>query len=265
MLIIGMDLYIINLFDNRLFIDSLKYCKGLFVFSQDLKNSLDHTLRILNIHIVVTHLYFPVNEPKTTFDIKGAKEIRAILSMTTSLENHNTFSFYRNKFTLINSDFMCFYPKNTVLSKLILNPYEKDVPLHSVLNTMTKKLPPTNWNRQLFKHIHKLINNVYEKSCDETELDGLIANNIVFCYVNNGSTITILNECIVRNTPIIINRHPLVLDLLGPKYPLYYSDTETDVFIPLKKLKKAHKYLKKINKSKFRINTFIGTLNNIIC
>ena len=79
------------------------------------------------------------------------------------------------------------------------------------------------------------------------------------------SAVNTLLECIVRNTPIIVNKHPAVVELLGENYPLYYTNSlnylDLNLFINelLKNsniIRKTHNYLKKIDKNKFKIENF---------
>ena len=68
-------------------------------------------------------------------------------------------------------------------------------------------------------------------------------------------------ECIFRNTPIIINKIPAVVELLGKNYPLYYEKI-TDVYnlINQKNIKNAYTYLSKLPKTKFNITYFVSDL-----
>ncbi|NBP58529.1 hypothetical protein EBU71_18740, partial [bacterium] len=102
--------------------------------------------------------------------------------------------------------------------------------------------------------------------------DKLLSQNIVFIYVIDASVINTLLECIARNTPIIINNHPAVTELLGADYPLYIQDkctvAEMNHRIHMllsnpKTILKAHRYLCKLDKKKYHINTFIQQFVNL--
>ena len=100
--------------------------------------------------------------------------------------------------------------------------------------------------------------------------DKLLTENIVFINLVDASAVNTVIECIVRETPIIINKLPSIVELLGEKYPLYFTeddDLNTKVYELLKndkKIIKAHKYLKRIKKEKFYINNFIEEFKNIL-
>jgi hypothetical protein len=57
----------------------------------------------------------------------------------------------------------------------------------------------------------------------DDEYDKLLANNIVFINLLDAPANTIVVECIMRNTPLLINRLPGVVEYLGEHYPLYYE------------------------------------------
>ncbi len=87
--------------------------------------------------------------------------------------------------------------------------------------------------------------------------DNLLKNNIVFIKLIDASAINTLIECVVRNTPIVINKLPAVVEILGESYPLYFNTLEeASEIINLKNIEKAHIYLKKLDKSQLKIETF---------
>ena len=99
--------------------------------------------------------------------------------------------------------------------------------------------------------------------------DKLLTENIVFINLVDASAVNTVIECIVRETPIIINKIPAVVELLGENYPLYFTEKDMNikVYEMLKadrKILKAHKYLKNMKKEKFFINNFIIEFKNIL-
>ena len=61
-----------------------------------------------------------------------------------------------------------------------------------------------------------------ERATDE-EYDRLLENSVVFLALDGAPANTTLVECIVRNTPVMVNRLPGVVEYLGSDYPLYYE------------------------------------------
>ncbi len=58
------------------------------------------------------------------------------------------------------------------------------------------------------------------------QYDILLGENVVFLPLFDSSANNALIECIVRNTPVLINRLPAVVEYLGEQYPLYYETLE---------------------------------------
>ena len=97
----------------------------------------------------------------------------------------------------------------------------------------------------------------------------LITQNIIFGhYIDCSASNTIL-ECILYNTPIILNNHPAIIEYLGKDYPLYYSEPKYDseykftLDFTLDDISNAHQYLLKLDKTKFSPETFNKKLSEI--
>jgi hypothetical protein len=56
--------------------------------------------------------------------------------------------------------------------------------------------------------------------------DELLSANIVLTEVFDASANNVVIECIARNTPLVVNRHPAVVEYLGPDYPLFFDRIE---------------------------------------
>lgn len=132
-----------------------------------------------------------------------------------------------------------------------------------------------NWYKHFYDDMTKKIGSVdFIEFLNNEEYDTLLTENIVFINLVDASAVNTLIECILRNTPIIVNKHPAVVELLGEKYPLYFENNATDVEINISVhrlfkdpliIKKAHKYLKHLDKSIYHINYFVSHFANIIC
>jgi hypothetical protein len=92
---------------------------------------------------------------------------------------------------------------------------------------------------------------------ENNDYDELLNKNIVFINLIGASAVNTVIECIVRNTPIIVNRLPALVEVLGEKYPLFYDNIH-DVRNLLKKktIEAGHNHIKNLNKDKFRIEHF---------
>lgn len=97
------------------------------------------------------------------------------------------------------------------------------------------------------------------------EYDEFLEKNIVFIDLFDSAANNTVLECIVRSTPIILNRTPGVIEYLGADYPLYFDHLdEVAGLMAIDKLAAAHRYLKLMNKEKFTIDYFMRTFVNSI-
>ena len=97
------------------------------------------------------------------------------------------------------------------------------------------------------------------------EYDDLLSKNIVFIDLFDASANNAVLECIVRNTPILINKIAPVVEYLGEDYPLYFTClAQVDALINDRGLiLKAHEYLKGMDKTMLSIPYFTQQLFNI--
>jgi hypothetical protein len=80
--------------------------------------------------------------------------------------------------------------------------------------------------------------------------DCLLAENVVAIELFDSSANNVVIECIARNTPIIVNRHPAVVEYLTDGYPLYFSDPrEIPDLLAKDRVLAAHEYLAGLDKS----------------
>lgn len=95
------------------------------------------------------------------------------------------------------------------------------------------------------------------------QYDDLLSYNIVFINLIDASAVNTILECIVRNTPILVNRLPATVEYLGSNYPLFYDDLDDINLLVSNRtnIKNAWKYLKNMDKSFLTIQSF---LNNFI-
>jgi hypothetical protein len=67
------------------------------------------------------------------------------------------------------------------------------------------------------------MNDVKKLRVSNSEYDILLSKNICFLYLYDSSANNAVIECIARNTPLLINKHPAVIEYLGKDYPFYYE------------------------------------------
>lgn len=98
---------------------------------------------------------------------------------------------------------------------------------------------------------------------DNEGYDDLFQSNLIFLDLYDSSANNVVIECIMRNTPILINPLPAITEYLGKQYPLYFSSIEdaackADDFALITE---AHQYLLSMDKSKFSYDYFIESLH----
>jgi hypothetical protein len=111
---------------------------------------------------------------------------------------------------------------------------------------------------------HKWNGIAIPKKIEDYQYDDLMARSIVCLELYDSSANTAIVESIARNTPIIINKLPSVVEYLGEDYPLYFKDrNDIPKMIEDKQLIiSGHKYLKQMDKTELSGTFFLKDLHN---
>lgn len=278
----------VTLFKNKLFLESLKFCKGLIVLSNDLKNKVENLVNTLKINIKVYLLRHPtefVDDDKmfTTkkFILNTNKKIIQIGAWMRIIHAINKLDLgenplYLNKYALRGKKMENYYYDEDLDSQKSNNINLNDMDCYITTDTnMTISeltITETNLNSNGFisrdktNRKVKLNNDVTMLSyLDNNDYDDLLSKNIVFLNLVDASVVNTIIECIVRNTPIIVNKLPALIEILGENYPLFYNDvSEVKNILNMNNIDIAYNYLKKLNKNDMKIDTFINKFKNII-
>ena len=211
---------------------SLESCLGIFVFTEYLKDWFDENLDVpCNV----------VSHPTETPDIK--------------------FSY--DKF--LDNEYKTVVQLGHHLRKLLS--------IQKLKTDMMKVWPvPCEWSRTLYaiESNREDLVEIEMNNGNYTELpwisnedyDEMLSKNIVFLDLYDSSVNNAVVECIVRNTPILVNKIPPIVELLGPNYPFYFNDLE-DASKKLKSfslVKETHEYISCLDKSPYDMKNFLVEL-----
>ncbi len=165
---------------------SLPKCYGIFTFSNYLAKYLsDH------LDVPVESLFHPTRSCEVKFDFNVFRKSKRIVQVGSWLR--------------ILSSFYCFEAKGYQKIHLL-------GPGH--LEDELKHIPGRNIDMSNVQFLQYL---------NDDEYNALLSNSIVFVDLYDSSVNNTIIECIVRNTPILVNRIEPVIEYLGKDYPLYYD------------------------------------------
>lgn len=101
---------------------------------------------------------------------------------------------------------------------------------------------------------------------DNAGYDWLLSRSVVCQEVLDASANNVTLECLARNTPVIVNRHPAVVEYLGEDYPLYWSDYREvpELLHDDSAIESAHEYLRDLNKVQFTYEAFRLQMANVL-
>ena len=209
--------------------ESMKSCLGIFVFTEYLKEWFDDNLDVpCN---VVTH-------PTETPDVKFSYD-----------------KFVDN-------------PNKTVVQ--LGHHLRKLLSIQKLQTDMAKVWPvPCEWSKTLYAIESQqedlaeieLINGNYREitwMCNE-DYDEILSKNIAFLDLYDSSVNNAVIECIVRNTPVLVNKIPPIVELLGPNYPFYFNDLK-DASKKLESfslVKETNEYMRCLDKSPYKLENFL--------
>lgn len=179
---------------------SLPHCRGLFTLSFYLKKYLESRL-----DIPIGNVFFPTETPdlKWSWDSFLANRKKKIVQVGWWLRKlHTIFQLPGGKYRKI---------------FLRINRFD--------LNRLIRRERLLLMKEGLFN------NRMYETAetviyIPDLEYDKLLSENIVILNLYDSSANNTIIECIVRNTPLLVNPLEPVIEYLGRDYPFYFSSLE---------------------------------------
>lgn len=258
-------------FEKENFLKSLKYCRGLFVLSKYLKKQLEYYLKLFNYKIPVHYIAHP-----TDFDVIKFKMCKFDINNFKFVHIggwlRNIYSFYKlsgikNKYLLKGKNMNNYIPPQNL--DIICDKDDIDnIYKHCSKNCSSNKNCRNQWIKDLKTDINNTIGSVrIIDHVSNNDFDELLSKNVVFINLHDGSAVNTIIECIVRNTPILVNRTEFTEELLGKNYPLFYNNYANDFnktnneikkLLTYSNILKGHLYLKFFDKEKYSINYFVN-------
>lgn len=269
----------IELFKDETFIQSLKECKALIVMTEYLSNQIKKSLKALglehvNVHtilhptentdIMFTWDNFMNNESKKLVQVGNwLRDVFGIYKVTLP-----TSSIIKEKAVLRNKNSENYFPPDNFLNDLYqeLNDDNNKNNNYSVVDICRNDFK----NMHIKGLYHYIVEMEESVKCidflDNSEYDDLLSKNVIFLHLMDASACNTLIECVVRNTPIIVNPIPPVVEILGKDYPLYYNNyyEVSKILDNPSLIKQGHDYLNAMSKDQLDISAFITELTNIV-
>jgi hypothetical protein len=179
---------------------SLPYCRGLFTLSNYLRKSLESKL-----NLPLNNVMFPTETPalKWTWESFTANKEKKIVQVGWWLRKlHTIFQLPTQKYKKI---------------FLRITHTDLDSLLRKERLMLIKKGQFNDGMYETGKPVLYIPNSQYDK---------LLAENLVILNLYDASANNTVVECMVRNTPILVNPLEPVIEYLGEDYPLYFSSLE---------------------------------------
>lgn len=259
----------VRLISDPLFLESLPLCKALLVMSDYLK---DWFLQIFP-ELPVYNICHPTLIVDKTFDVSAFLEKQPLQIVQIGGWLRDPYAVYSlpvynknipiQKYALKGKGMENYFPRDTdQISLQLADGSSTDLSSGSVTC-----LTPNKYYIGLIRNIHRNRDSVevIETLSDE-EFDDLLSSSMVFLYLEDASASNTVIECVVRNTPLLVNRIPAIVEVLGEEYPLFYDTIAHagQLASDLSSIVNAHLYLRNLDKTPFYIDTFLSEFQKIL-
>lgn len=227
--------------DTKEFVDSLPTCKMIICFSEDLASKVRKYVRESHfIDLPIISLYHPgeVIFEENMFSSQKFAAFQKIVQIGSWMRN--PFSIYLlnvphgyKKCALKGNGMNNIFPPDNFITTIeMIDKYkeEKNVWIKYCL----KYIKENNYLKNIFGEINeKKINTWIKEKISSVEVinklndkdyDFLLSSSIVFLDLIDCSASNTVIECIVRKTPIFVNKLNPLIEYLGEKYPLFYNN-----------------------------------------
>lgn len=190
---------------------------------------------------------------------------------------HESLKSCKGLFTLSEDAAKAVREKVNVRVESVKHPTETNVPHFSLVNRQDRVLFVGHWLRN-HPFFEKLKTNLKKTSLQsgykfnkniemlrylpKAEYDYMLATNVVFLALYASSANNTVIECIVRNTPLLVNRLRALEEYLGEGYPFFYSslDEAAAKLADSKLIAETHHYLAALDKSFLTLDHFVQSV-----
>lgn len=256
------DCNVTTLFSQDVFLHSLKTCKALVVFSEYLKSRLQRHLTYVHLpNIKVYAITPPAEFPKLTFSPCRFRSntFRRVIQIGTWLRD--LYAIYELPLDTAWGNPLCL-KKSILIGKDMCHP-----PLLQSLTACLNK-DPSNYTKGIVQMLSRQLASVdVLPYVDPAGYDQLLSQNIVFLFLVDVSSVNTIIECIIRNTPFIVNRHAAIEELVGKDYPGFYTCLSHAAHLlgSITKLLHIHYHLKyRTSKSRYKVDRFLHAFGNVL-
>jgi hypothetical protein len=190
-----------SIFQTEAWQQSLPFCRGLFTLSMNHQENLEQIL-----DIPINNLFFATETPSIKWEwgkFKSNPEKKIVQVGWWLRKLHTIYQLKAAKFKKV----FLKIDRSDLLAKLM----EKEKMF---------LLKEGVFDEGMYKTV-ETVNFLPNK-----EYDRLLAENIVLLNLYDTSANNAIAECIVRNTPILVNPLPAVIEYLGEDYPFYFNSLE---------------------------------------
>ena len=210
---------------KKLFKESMKQCLGLYTLSTSLAEYLRSKLKV-NVNVT----YHPTETPETLFNFNNyiSQKKKRIVSI----------GYWLRK---LNSIYMLPLHRFSGFTKHRLIPYTAKNPRKTIDSLVEKER-----TEEGICIPDAYAENTYNMDrLDDDGYDQLLSNSVVFLDLYDSSANNAVIECMVRGTPIVINRIPSTEEYLGKDYPLFFDnlDHARELIKDDHTILKGHEYL----------------------
>lgn len=257
-----------NIFRNNDFLESLGACRGLIVMTKYLREQVRSELRGVSLHIPVHVIYHPtaLDIPEFTGPKNTLVHVGGFL--------RDIFFFYRlqlngiQKQILNKPDLFAFIPGDVDID---VDNEDEGHCVTSCSSIFSKGF----FQRRLEDYIEKILSSVeHVPKLSDDEYDAFLTDKVVFLKLVDASACNTVMECVARNVPLIVNRHPAIQEILGANYPLFYDNNATPEEVSRfveqafynngQMLHLASDIMRHLDKSQYSIHSFIAKMEFII-